>query len=113
MNDCYLFYIRRRQISSRNHPDLGVVYNWALSIFLLRLAVTENACRFSSQKVWTFDFKKSRIKAYLLFSFYVTGTEALSVMNNDDLWVDFETGIVLSTNRNQGIFYAFFGSCIG
>lgn len=29
-------------------------------------------------------------------------------MNNDDLWVDFETGIVLSTNRNQGIFLCLF-----
>jgi uncharacterized membrane protein YobD (UPF0266 family) len=38
----------------------------------------------------------------------VTGFAASSVMNYYDLWVDFETGIVLSTNRNQGIFYAFF-----
>lgn len=50
--------------------------------------VPENTCRFSSRKVWTFDFKKRRIKAYLLISFTVTGVKASSVMNKPDLWVD-------------------------
>lgn len=94
--------------AAHDTPDFYRVYRWALSIFLSRLSVTGNACRFLSQKVWTFDFKKSRIKAYLIFFFYVTGFTASSVMNSDDLWVDFETGIVLSTNRNQGIFLCLF-----
>ncbi len=28
-----IFHIRRRQVNPVYHPDLGVVYNWALWIF--------------------------------------------------------------------------------
>jgi len=104
-------YLQRE--AAHGTPDFYRVYRWALSIFLSLLSVPENACRFPSQKVWTFDFKKSRIKAYLFFSFYVTGFKASSVMNHDDLWVDLKQASSCLLIETKVFFYAFFGCRVG